>query len=351
MLGKAIVSVSLAVAMALSTAVTYGEHAVWPANWNDWSDPALWVTVGNPGNTGELSGYGAGGVEGPDRICGAVGYTYNIGKYEVTAGQYTEFLNAVARTSDRHGLYNVSMWSDPWGCKIQRTLTSDIYTYTVAADRANRPVNWVSWGDAARFANWLYNGQPTGVQNLSTTEDGAYFLNGALTDAALMAVTRKTGATRWIPTEDEWYKAAYHKNDGVTGNYYDYPTCSDTIPTNDLTDPDGGNSANFWEDGDANVSPYGTTEVGEFENSESPYGTFDQGGNIWSGTRGNYTLVCREGCLAAFGMTLRFICTPAIAPASTPRTSTVPSGSAWQVLSPSPAASPCSLLERLPSWP
>ena len=26
------------------------------------------------------------------------------------------------------------------------------------------------------------------------------------------------GTTDVIPTEDEWYKAAYHKNDGVTGN-------------------------------------------------------------------------------------------------------------------------------------
>jgi hypothetical protein len=56
-----------------------------------------WVTVGNPGNTGELSGSGAvpGGF-GLDRICGAVDYVYNIGKFEVSAGQYTEFLNAVA---------------------------------------------------------------------------------------------------------------------------------------------------------------------------------------------------------------------------------------------------------------
>ena len=49
------------------------------------------VTVGNPGNTGELSGEGAGGV-GRDRICGDVDYVYDIGKFEVTAGQYTEFL-------------------------------------------------------------------------------------------------------------------------------------------------------------------------------------------------------------------------------------------------------------------
>ena len=44
------------------------------------------VTVGNPGNAGELSGAGAGGT-GDTRISGAVDYVYNIGKYEVTAGQ------------------------------------------------------------------------------------------------------------------------------------------------------------------------------------------------------------------------------------------------------------------------
>ncbi len=60
------------------------------------------VTVGNPGNAGELSGAGAGGY-GPNRICGAVAYTYKIGKHEVTAGQYCEFLNAVAKTGDTYG--------------------------------------------------------------------------------------------------------------------------------------------------------------------------------------------------------------------------------------------------------
>ena len=100
------------------------------------------VPVGNFGNTGEWSGQSYGGF-GPDRICGAVGYAYNIGKYEVTAAQYTEFLNAVARTSDPYWLYNELMWSAPYGCKIQRTLSSGVYTYSVAADLANRPVNYV----------------------------------------------------------------------------------------------------------------------------------------------------------------------------------------------------------------
>jgi len=239
------------------------------------------VPVGNVGNGDDWHGDGYGGVD----------YQYNIGKYEVTAGQYTEFLNAVAKT-DTYSLYNTNMWSFSDGCKIQRSGSSGSYTYSVAPDWANRPVNLVSWGDAARFANWLHNGQPTGAQDASTTEDGAYFLNGATSNAALLAVTRETDWKWAIPSEDEWYKAAYHGN-----YYYDYPTSSDTAPgyvndggnlsgtgnpfTEGGTDP--GNYATY--DGDSKTdgigSPYYRTEVGEWENSDSPYGTFDQGGNVW----------------------------------------------------------------------
>ena len=117
------------------------------------------VPVGNPGNAGELSGAGAGGW-GPDRICGAVDYVYRIGTFEVTAGQYTEFLNAVAAT-DTYGLYNTAMLSSNRGCKIRQTGSPGGYAYLVDADGddledtdwVDRPVNYVSWGDAARFSN------------------------------------------------------------------------------------------------------------------------------------------------------------------------------------------------------
>jgi formylglycine-generating enzyme required for sulfatase activity len=208
----------------------------------------------------------------------------------VTAAQYTAFLNAVAKT-DPYGLYNTNMDTAvfSWGCNITRTGSSGSYTYSVAPDWANRPVNFVSWGGAARFANWLTNGQPTGHQDLTTTEDGSYYLNGAMGTETLQAVKRIADASRaqwkkyyFIPTEDEWYKAAYHKNDGVTGHYFDYPTGSDGLPSNVLGNPtDPGNNATFYSNGWTLGSPSYRTEVGDHENSDSPYGTFDQGGNVW----------------------------------------------------------------------
>lgn len=237
------------------------------------------VPVANPGNAPELSGIGAGG-EGPNRFCGFVDYAYHIGTFEITAGQYTEFLNAIA-AADTYGLYNPAMWTEQLGCRVQRTGSSGTYAYSVAPDWTDRPVNLVSWADAARFCNWLHNGQPTGAQDLTTTEDGPYRLDGATSGSALMAFSRRPGATWVLPTEDEWYKAAYHENDGVTGNYHVYPTASDVVPDNVLRTPDPGNSSNFVVSNYAVGDPYYRTTAGAFTNSASAYGTFDQGGNVW----------------------------------------------------------------------
>ncbi len=171
------------------------------------------VIVGNPGNAGELSGEGAGGI-GPDRICGAVGYVYNIGKYEVTNAQYAEFLNAVA-AYDPNGLYNENMadvGNYCWG-GITRDGSNGSYTYSTIAGRESMPVNSVSWHDALRFANWMHNGQGGG-----DTEDGAYDMSLGL------SVVRKPDAQVFLPTEDEWYKAAYYKGGG---EYWDFPTKTD----------------------------------------------------------------------------------------------------------------------------
>ncbi len=233
------------------------------------------VTVGNPGNAGQWIGpsYGGVGDPGTDRLTGEVDYNYQIGKFEITAGQYTEFLNAVAVT-DAYGLYNTDMGTVGWGnVMIMRSGDEGNYSYSVAADYANRPTCYVSWGDAAHFCNWLTNGQPTGAQTDLTTEDGSYDMNGAIEITDLNAVVRKTYAdgTRYvIPTEDEWYKAAFHKNDGVTGNYWDYATGSDTAPSKLLVDPDPGNNASYSPGSGTTAgstlggAPYYKTEVGRF---------------------------------------------------------------------------------------
>ena len=153
------------------------------------------------------------------------------------------------------------------------------------SDWANLPVNDVSWGDAARFVNWLQNGEPTGTLTGSPsldgwlTEDGTYDLDGATTYDALMAVTRQAGSRWWLPTENEWYKAAYFDPEKPGGaGYWQYATGTNKVPSNALLNPDPGDNANFYN---TVGTPYYRTPVGAFENSISPYGTFDQDGDVW----------------------------------------------------------------------
>jgi formylglycine-generating enzyme len=256
------------------------------------------VTVGNPGNAADNRVYDLNGNLGR----GAVNDTYQMGKYQVTAGQYCEFLNAVAK-ADPYGLYTPIMNYDAnpsyRSCNIKRSGASGDYSYSVAPDWANRPVNEVSWGDAARFINWLQNGQPAGILtgtpslDRQFTEDGSYSLSGKTGWGDLENIPRNSAATFVIPNEDEWYKSAYYKGGGTNAGYWEYPTKSNIAPINRVTDPDPGNHANFYDwshtgtGGFAIGPPYYRTPVGEYENSAGPYGTFDQGGNVieWSEER------------------------------------------------------------------
>jgi hypothetical protein len=162
----------------------------------------------------------------------------------------------------------------PYGCNINRSGSDGNYMYSVTADWANRPVNYVSYWDAARFCNWLHNGQGNG-----DTETGAYTLNG-YNGTGGRGIVRNRVAKWFLPSENEWYKAAYYdprKPDGA--GYYRFPTKSDSRPDNALS-ATGTNNANYYH-GDYTIGkPYYRTEVGAFKNSPSPYGTFDQGGNV-----------------------------------------------------------------------
>lgn len=214
-----------------------------------------WVTVGDPGNACDPQSQGC---------FGAVADEYRISKYETTNYQYAEFLNAVAAT-DTYGLYSTSMGSGYGG--ITRSGSPGSYSYSAIAGREDMPVNYVSWYDSLRFGNWLHNGQPTGAQDSTTTEDGAY----TFWDATSLGA-RNAGARIFLPSEDGWYKAAYYDPDAMV--YFDYPAGSDT-QTNCTTPGLTANTANC-------ASAVGDlTAVGDYTGSWSPNGSFDQGGSVW----------------------------------------------------------------------
>lgn len=251
------------------------------------------VTVGNPGNGADA------GNTSEASVYGAVAGAFRIGKFEVTNSQYVAFLNAVAAT-DTNGLFDASMESDARG-GIDQFGTSGNFRYAARAGMGDKPVNFVGFWDCCRFCNWLHNGRPGGAQGAATTEFGAYDLTipGAI---AGNTVTRSPGAKFFLPTEDQWYKAAYHQPASAGGDadgYWLYPTKSNDIPAvaavNAIGEigPDTANLANYssgadWDsNGDESNENGNVTAVGSGgAGSASFYGAFDMGGNVreWNET-------------------------------------------------------------------
>jgi sulfatase modifying factor 1 len=233
------------------------------------------VAIGNPGNAADpITGFGS------------VAYSYNIGTTEVTNAQYAAFLNAVAAT-DTYALYNTDMAGSFGG--ITRSGSAGSYTYSTVSGRANNPVNFVSFWDATRFANWLHNGQGSG-----DTETGAYTLTSS--GISGNTVTRNAGWQWAVTSENEWYKAAYHQPASAGGdsdNYWLYSTSSNTITTA---------QANY----DALIG--NTTPVGSY--AANYYGTFDMGGNVWEWNDGilfDITRIIRGGSFNNNGNDLRSV--------------------------------------------
>ncbi len=177
-----------------------------------------WVTVGDPGNP-------CGQWYSTCRV--VVAQVYRISKTEVTNAQHAEFLNAVAAT-DTNALYNTDMAGAAGGAapkdrpgssarrviegrahklppalpSITRSGSPGSFEYHAAPGRERRPVNFVSYWEALRFANWLHNGQPVGAQDVTTTEDGAYTFT--LAGLASNGVERNADvAVAFVPSFDE----------------------------------------------------------------------------------------------------------------------------------------------------
>ena len=203
------------------------------------------VKIGNPGNAADTTG-------APNPV-GAVAYTYQIGKYEVSR-------DMILKANSAGGL--------------GITLT-DMTSY--GGNGANRPATGVSWNEAARFVNWL---------NTSKGYQAAYNFttSGANDNITLWGAGQYSGSNQYrhkdayyfLPTEDEWYKAAYGS---PSGTWYNFPNGSDSAPTAVASGTTEGTAV--YEQ-DFFAGPADITNAGGL----SPYGTMAQGGNAmeWNET-------------------------------------------------------------------
>lgn len=224
-----------------------------------------WVPIGDAGNAAD--------APAPTKCftaeCGAVPYDYEISKYETTNANYAEFLNAVDADGENGlELYDAGMDTDATFGGIGFFAGNAAGSrYQAKPGFEDKPVTYVSFYDALRFANWMHNGQGNG-----DTETGSYtLLGGTPIPSNGTSVLRNPGASIFLTSENEWYKAAYFSPGGV---YYEYPAGTSTPTGCVAPDLDTGNSANCSGAGNA------PTSVGAYALSFSPYGTYDQGGNV-----------------------------------------------------------------------
>ena len=220
---------------------------------------------------------------------GSVPYVYKISQCLITIGQYAQFLNTIAKT-DTYNLYTEQLKTDLMIAGISREGNSGEYKYSIITNYGNsqnRPITYLNWFKCARFVNWLSNGQPSGFQDKTTTENGAY----NLTNATNLTVVRNTinpntglKPTFFIPNTNELYKAQFYSpllNNG-NGGYFNYATQNNNIPSNIISRFDT-NAANFIDDrvyfcvtqkGELELRNY-LTRVGTFQNTKSYYGLLD----------------------------------------------------------------------------
>ena len=238
------------------------------------AEPIQWVTVGDPGNTADTTG--------SPNPAGAVATSFQIMKFEFTNQQYTDFLNSVdANGINPNSVYNADMGSDGRGGISFSSGAAAGSKYTIKTNMGDKPAIYVNWFDAARVSNWLMNGA-TGTSSMET---GAYTLNNA-TSGNAPAIN--SGATFYIPTENQWYKAAYYKGGSTNAGYWDYATQSDSAPTYVTAGSTGigssgstGNFANYYGTASWNGQTGGNVTTVGTNGGASAYGAFDMSGNVW----------------------------------------------------------------------
>jgi prepilin-type N-terminal cleavage/methylation domain-containing protein len=267
-----------------------------------------WATIGNPGNAADtltMTKGPGGAAPSPDNTSGygSVNYTYSIATRNVTNAQYVEFLNQVDPSATSSTLYIANMSNvvigglsyPAYSGGIDKNLAAAPGSrYSVKTGQDNFPVVHINWARAARFVNWLANGQGSGG-----TENGVYDMSVFNTNSYATPPSRAVNAQFFLPSENEWYKAAYYDPslNGGAGGYWQYGTRSNTSPES-VAPPGSANSANIGSGagGGGSATSLATTgaafnkdviyltNVGAYTSAVSAYGLYDLDGLVYNWT-------------------------------------------------------------------
>lgn len=203
------------------------------------------VEIGDPGNPAD-------DISANPNFAGSVAQSYRIGKFEISEDMINK-ANALAGlglTHDNRG--------------------------------ANKPATSISWFEAAQFVNWLNTSK--GAMPAYKFDGGGNFQLWQVGDAGYDPnnLYRNSLAEYFLPSTDEWYKAAFYNS--LTDSYGDYPTANGLVPMA----VSSGTAVNTAVYNQAfSTGPADITLAGGL----SPYGTMAQGGNVWEWEESDLDLV------------------------------------------------------------
>ncbi len=235
-----------------------------------------WATIGAPGNRATLPFETP---TNPDRSLGGVSYTYRIATTEVTIDQWFEFVRAYAPYVGDDYVRNEFMGS---GFIYHVGFSNGVPQYQLAPGEHPYAVT-IGWRYAARYCNWLHNGRASHVEAF---QSGAYETStftrnpdGTYNDQAV----RSPGASYWIPSVDEWVKAAYYDPNrygpGLEG-YWRYPNASDVPLVGGRPGEPGAQT------GAPVIEPGDPIPIGAYPDVNRPWGLLDISGGQREWTEG-----------------------------------------------------------------
>lgn len=197
------------------------------------------VNIGDPNN----SPYTLIDNRGPSYY-GGVSYEYGLSIYSISQNQID-----LAKSNGLTGVY-AGAWS------------------------GNKPAANITWYEAATFVNWLNTSK--GFHQAYNLSDGTPFSawNSWDTGYDPSNTFRNKGAKYVLPSEDEWFKAAYY---GGGGSYTVYPT-GNQKPQPVSSGTNAGSSV-YYSSSPADVNNAG---------GPSGFGVIGIGGNVTEWMEGNY---------------------------------------------------------------
>jgi hypothetical protein len=234
-----------------------------------------WAVIDDPGNSGWK---GEIPILGNGR--GAVDYTYRISKKEVSSAQWLEFVQIVGPAIGDSNFARPRHWG------YLELFPGDFIGF--APDPANSPVLGITWREAAMYCNWLHNDKQASIEAIS---NGAYDIStfgNNPDDSFTDQLTRNPDAKFWIPSFDEWIKAAHYDPNRYgqgEGGYWMYSHTSDTAPIPGLPG-EGESSAGDIDWADETYSNLDARDIplGSYPETTSPWGLLDTsgGGHEWT---------------------------------------------------------------------